>query len=168
MANTFTAKVNNNEFKVDIDNNEFTVNGNKLLLDITKEKENSWHALLSHKSYNVELVKVDEVEKLVTLKVNGNKYQVSVKDKFDALLKSLGMENLNSVKVNELKAPMPGLVIDIRVNEGDEVKKGDPLLVLEAMKMENILKCPADVKIKKININKSQAVEKNQVLISFE
>ena len=168
MTNTYTANVNNNQYKVDIDNNEITINGNKLSIDITKEKENSWHALLNHKSYNVELVKVDEAEKVATIKINGNKYQVSVKDKFDALLKSLGLENLNSAKVNELKAPMPGLVLDIRVKEGDEIKQGDPLLVLEAMKMENILKCPADVKIKKINVNKAQAVEKNQVLISFE
>jgi biotin carboxyl carrier protein len=63
---------------------------------------------------------------------------------------------------------MPGLVLDVRVKEGDEVKKGDPLLVLEAMKMENILKSPAHAKIKKINVNKGQAVEKNQVLVSFE
>lgn len=168
MANQYTATVNNNQYKIDIDNHEVKVNDENLIIDTVSEKLNTWHALLNHKSFNVELVKVDEQEKLVTLKVNGNKYTVSIKDKFDALLKSLGMENLNTAKVNELKAPMPGLVLDIRVKEGDEIKKGEALLVLEAMKMENILKSPADVKIKKINVNKAQAVEKNQVLISFE
>ncbi len=77
------------------------------------------------------------------------------------------MDSLNSSKVNEVKAPMPGLVLDIRVSEGDEVKKGDPILVLEAMKMENIIKSPTDGVIKKINVKKGLAVEKNQVLINF-
>jgi biotin carboxyl carrier protein len=62
---------------------------------------------------------------------------------------------------------MPGLVLSILVKEGDEVKKGDNLLVLEAMKMENIIKSPADVTIKFIKIKPSDKVEKNQVLIQF-
>ena len=62
---------------------------------------------------------------------------------------------------------MPGLVLDILVKVGDEVKKGDPLMILEAMKMENILKSASDGVIKKINVEKKQAVEKGQVLINF-
>ena len=62
---------------------------------------------------------------------------------------------------------MPGLVLDIRVVEGDAVKKGDPILVLEAMKMENIIKSPTDGIVKKINVKKGVAVEKSQVLIHF-
>jgi biotin carboxyl carrier protein len=77
------------------------------------------------------------------------------------------MDKLHSAKVNELKAPMPGLVLDIVVSEGQEVKKGDALVVLEAMKMENILKSPADVVVKKISVKKGTAVEKNQVLVLF-
>jgi biotin carboxyl carrier protein len=83
------------------------------------------------------------------------------------LLKSLGFDDLNAKKVNEIKAPMPGLVLDVRVSEGDTVKKGDAILVLEAMKMENIIKSPTDGIIKKINVKKGVAVEKNQVLINF-
>jgi biotin carboxyl carrier protein len=79
----------------------------------------------------------------------------------------LGLDNLQSAKVAELKAPMPGLVLSILVKEGDEIKKGDNLLVLEAMKMENIIKSPADVTIKSIRIKPSDKVEKNQVLIQF-
>jgi biotin carboxyl carrier protein len=77
------------------------------------------------------------------------------------------LDNLNSKKVNEVKAPMPGLVLEIRVNVGDAVKKGDAILVLEAMKMENILKSPTDGTVSKINVKKGIAVEKNQVLINF-
>ncbi len=86
----------------------------------------------------------------------------------DFLLQSMGLDTLNSKKINEIKAPMPGLVLDIKVSEGSVVKKGDVLLVLEAMKMENNLKSPADGIVKKIVAKKGTAVEKNQLLISFE
>jgi biotin carboxyl carrier protein len=62
---------------------------------------------------------------------------------------------------------MPGMVLNVLVNEGQTVKKGDALLVLEAMKMENILKSPAEGTIKKITAVKGTAVEKNQILIQF-
>jgi biotin carboxyl carrier protein len=77
------------------------------------------------------------------------------------------LDNLATKKVNDIKAPMPGMVLNILVKEGDTVKKGDAILVLEAMKMENILKSPTDGLIKKIAAVKGTAVEKNQLLIQF-
>jgi biotin carboxyl carrier protein len=136
-------------------------------LDRIKVKENSFHVLKDNRSYTVELVKADPETKSFLLTVNGNKYSVQLKDKYDVLLHTLGLDNLNSKKVNDLKAPMPGLVLSIAVEEGGTVKKGDPLIVLEAMKMENILKSPADLVIKKITVKKGMAVEKNQILIQF-
>jgi len=144
-----------------------TIDGNAFNWDMIEIKDGSFHILKNNKSYNVEVVKADYAEKSFLVSVNGNKYQLNVKDKFDALLKSLGMDNLAANKVNEIKAPMPGLVLDVRVKEGSEVKKGDAILVLEAMKMENIIKSPTDGIIKKINVKKGVAVEKNQVLINF-
>src|ERR1035437_3214637 len=144
-----------------------TIDENTFLWDVIEVKDGSFHIIKNNKSYNVEVIKADAVEKSFLISVNGNKYQLNVKDKYDALLKSLGLDTLNSKKVNELKAPMPGLVLDVRVSEGDTVKKGDPILVLEAMKMENIIKSPTDGVIKKINVKKGLAVEKNQVLINF-
>jgi biotin carboxyl carrier protein len=137
-------------------------------LDMIQVKEGSFHVLKSNRSYNIEVVKNELESKTLVLAVNGHKYTLQLKDKYDVLLKSLGLDNLNSRKVNELKAPMPGLVHHIAVEEGAHVKKGDPLLVLEAMKMENILKSPEDLIIKKIVVKKGVAVEKNQVLIHFE
>ena len=84
------------------------------------------------------------------------------------MLHSLGMDNLTNQKVSDLKAPMPGLVLDIEVREGEQVKKGDALLILEAMKMENVIKSPSDGVIKKIAVNKGEAVEKNQLILNFE
>ena len=77
------------------------------------------------------------------------------------------MSSGSAVKVNEIKAPMPGLVVKVLVEPQHEVKKGDPVLILEAMKMENIIKSPCDGVIKSINTSKGSAVEKNHTLISF-
>jgi biotin carboxyl carrier protein len=165
-------KINvNNKFKfeieIDPDGKSGNINGQRVLWDSIKIKEGSFHVIKDHKSYNVELVKADYSEKTYTISVNGTKYYLSLKDRFDELLKELGMDRLDKSKINEIKAPMPGLVIDIRVEEGQTIKKGDALLVLEAMKMENILKSPTDGIVKKISVSKGVAVEKNQLLINF-
>ena len=62
---------------------------------------------------------------------------------------------------------MPGLILEIKVQPGQEVKKGDPIMILEAMKMENILKSPGDGVVREIKVAVKQNVEKNQVLILF-
>lgn len=147
--------------------NEGKVNDKAAAWDVIEIKNGSFHVIKNNRSYTAEVVKADLAEKSFLISINGTKYTLSVKDKFDELLKTLGMDNLNSNKVNEIKAPMPGLVLDIRVSEGSPVKKGDAVVVLEAMKMENILKSPADGIVKKINVKKGTAVEKNQVLINF-
>lgn len=160
---------NGKEYLINFDNsNSGNVNGKAFNLDVVNEGVNHFHTLFNNKSYNVELVDADHDKKIFTIKVNDSIHTLTVKDKFDELLKSLGLENLNAVKVNEIKSPMPGLVLEIKVEVGTEVKKGDGVIVLEAMKMENILKSPADGKVKKILVSKGNAVEKNEILIQFE
>ncbi len=153
------AKVNN---KFD-----FVLDGNEKELDIIEVKSGIFHIIKDSKSYNAEVLKTNKEEKSFVIRVNGNKYTIQLKDKYDELLEKLGLSNASSAKVKEVKAPMPGLVVDVRVKVGEEVKKGDALVVLQAMKMENILKCPTDASIKKIHIKKDDTIEKNQLLISF-
>jgi len=162
-------KVNNNkEHKIVFEGpTNGTINGSPFALDMIEVKQGSFHIIKDLKSYNVEVVEVDYNQKSFLVNVNGNNYQLKVENKFDELLKTLGFDNLNANKINEIKAPMPGLVIDVCISEGDVIKKGDPIIVLEAMKMENIIKSPTDGVIKKINVKKGVAVEKNQVLINF-
>jgi biotin carboxyl carrier protein len=136
--------------------------------DLVHIANQTFHLIFNHKSYTVEILEVESESKNISIKLNGNVYSFSVKDRFDLLLEQMGMSANAGAKLAELKAPMPGLVLTIAVEIGQEVKKGDSLLVLEAMKMENVIKSPADVKIKSIAISKGQAVEKNQLLISFE
>ena len=83
------------------------------------------------------------------------------------MLEKLGMNKTSAAAVQDIKAPMPGLVIELKVEEGQEIKAGDPLIILEAMKMENIIKSPREGVIKSILVKKGQSVEKNQILIKF-
>jgi biotin carboxyl carrier protein len=170
ICKVIKVKVNNKEHQIEFSDSSQgtgTINEKKFFWDVIEIKAGSFHAIKDDRSYNVEIVKADHSTKTFVISVNGNKYSLAAKDKYDELLHSLGMDNLSGAKVNEIKAPMPGLVLEIRVEEGSSVKKGDPVLVLEAMKMENILKSPADGVVKKINVKKGMAVEKNQVLINF-
>ncbi len=164
----YKIKVNNTfDFEVVSDKDQTLVNGEPVSLDIHQVNSNSFHILYQNRSFNAELITVDRVEKTCSIRINTNIYSISIADRFDELLHQLGMDNMNAVKVSELKAPMPGLVLKVLVAEGDTVIKGASLLVLEAMKMENIIKSPADVVIKSIKVNPSDKVEKNQVMIVF-
>ena len=165
------ANLNNTAFEITFDDKHYqegTINKQVFVIDRVKSSVNNWHILKDGKSYNIEILKIDKISKQVDLKMNGKLNSIKITDQFDALLKSLGMDNLAAKKVLELKAPMPGLVLNIAVNEGDTIAKGDALLVLEAMKMENIIKSPTDGVIKKIHAIKGNAVEKSQLLISFQ
>ena len=126
------------------------------------------HLLYKNHSYYFEVLGFNKETKAYTLGFDGKSFEVGIKDRFDQLLHSMGLDSLKSSKVNELKAPMPGLVLSIKTAVGQSVVKGDPILILEAMKMENVIKSPTDGIIKSINIAEKQAVDKNQILITFE
>ncbi|MCU0382992.1 MAG: acetyl-CoA carboxylase biotin carboxyl carrier protein subunit [Cyclobacteriaceae bacterium] len=135
--------------------------------DVSTLKTGHYHIINGGRSYTAEIVKYDASTKTCTVKINNTLVPVQLKDRFDLLLDKMGMAHANAGKVNNIKAPMPGLIISLKIKEGDAVKAGDQLLILEAMKMENILKSPGDGVIKKIKVKKGDSVEKNQILIEF-
>jgi biotin carboxyl carrier protein len=147
--------------------NSFEVNNTLIEIDAYSPRNNALHILFNNKSYKAELINHNTEDKTVTLKINNKNYLLKLKDETDELLERLGISAKNN-KVLQIKAPMPGLVLEIKVKEGDEVSKGDGLLILEAMKMENLIKALAPGKVKKILISKGMAVEKNQPMIEME
>ncbi|MEO3403823.1 acetyl-CoA carboxylase biotin carboxyl carrier protein subunit [Mucilaginibacter sp. CAU 1740] len=148
-------------------NGELRFNGIKSEANISMLTNGIYHVIDNNRSYNVEVVSFDANGKTAEIKVNNNTYHITAKDQFDLLLDKLGLSSLTSAKVSEVKAPMPGLVLKIFVAKGDVVQKGDNLFVLEAMKMENIIKAPADVNVAQILIKPGDKVEKGQILMQF-
>jgi len=118
--------------------------------------------------FTARALELNRAEKTLTISLNGKTISVTLKEPLDDLLHSMGLDKMATAKVSHVKAPMPGLVLNVLVEAGQEVKKGDKLLVLEAMKMENIIKAAGDGKVGRIGLEKGQAVDKNQTLIEFE
>ena len=160
--------LNQQEYLFDKKAETVMLNGHAINADVVKLDKNKFHVIINNSSYNIELLAKDENAKNQIILVNGQKQSIEIKDKYDDLLKQLGMDKLMGNKANLLKAPMPGLVLKVLVTEGQAVKKGDGLLILEAMKMENIIKASSDGIVKKIHIEEKNIVDKNQKMIEFE
>lgn len=137
-------------------------------LDLISVGQGKYHLINQHKSQELELVQADFLNKRYTILVNGNKYEVVLNNSLDQLIKDLGFERGLSKTIASLNSPMPGLLLEVNVKEGDEVKEGDTLFILEAMKMENVISSPRDGVIKKINVTQGDAIEKNHLLLVFE
>ena len=162
--------------KIIIDNNSFNIEKAKDILsidnlevahDLLKTGNNNYHLVYNHQSFNIEVLDKNTHTGLLNLKINGRVITTQLQNKLAGLLQQMGMDN-NKKKLKDLKAPMPGLVLDIMVEEGDEVTEGQELIVLEAMKMENAIKSPQDGIIDKIQIGKQDKIDKNHTLLSFQ
>ncbi len=136
-------------------------------MDIIKINEYSFQVMHKGGSYAVHILDLNPEEKTAILRINGKKATLAISTELDRLLQRMGLENASSSKVNEVKAPMPGLIHSIEVEAGTEVKKGDILLILEAMKMENVIKSPTDGAVAKVHVKQGASVEKGQIMISF-
>src|ERR1700752_1441928 len=159
----YKVKVDNkHDFNFEKTQGVWQLEGKDIAFDMIELGKTTFHVIKDNKSYTVEIVNHNVAEKSFQIKVNQTIYSLTVKDKYDELLHQLGLDKAMVTKVSNIKAPMPGLVLNILVEDGQEIKKGDALIVLEAMKMENILKSPTDGKVKK-----GVAVEKGQILIEF-
>lgn len=158
----------NGKYTLDIEIKGETLSsgGKEVVFDVQKIEGNTFHILYKNRSYNAEMISIQDKD--ITVKINSTEYLVAFRDEYAELLESLGMTHEKKNGSASLKAPMPGLVLNIMVQVGDVVCKGGNLLVLEAMKMENIIKAANDVIIKSVEIEKGAKVEKNQVLITFE
>lgn len=160
--------MNNTPFQVTVNDQVHEVKpSDAAALDLLPVGDNAFHILKNNKAYKVEIESVDFKNKTFAFKINGNKYVSTIHDKYDRLIDQLGMKVGASQKVGDIKAPMPGLVLEVSVVVGMQVMKGDKVLILEAMKMENALKAAGDGIVKAIHITKGTAVEKGQLLIEM-
>ena len=161
MSNHYKLNVNNT-FQFDVENDAVSQ------LDAVSVEKNKFHILKNNAPYQAEIIATDFINKTYTVKVNNSTYTVAIANALDMLIKKMGFEVGAAKQVNAIKAPMPGLILEISVEVGQEVKENDPLLILEAMKMENSILSPRDGVIKSVTMIKGAAVEKGALLIEFE
>lgn len=134
-------------------------------IDFLPIDEHHFHVILNNKSYQAVLLKADYQNKNFRISINGSPYTVQLSDQYDQLVDRLGLNVVAKHAALDINAPMPGLVLDIMVEKGETVEEGTPILILEAMKMENILKATGSGLIESIEIEKGNAVEKGQLLV---
>ena len=124
--------------------------------------------LKNQKKFKCKILKHNYEDQSYVVKVNGNISTIRIIKPAEKTAEKIGINKNAGLNVNTLKAPMPGLILEILVTKSVKVKKGDPIIILEAMKMENILTSPIDGVIKNIEVKAQQTVEKNNVLIRFK
>src|ERR1044072_4074926 len=147
-----------------------TVTCNETTVDWSAKRlpAGSYSILMDGRSYTAQVLKIGREAKMVTLEIDHQQYEVAIEEPIAQLLAPMGIKDALTHKVNDIKAPMPGLVLKVLVEPGQTIHKGDPVLVLEAMKMENVFKSAADAIVKAIKVAPGTAVEKGEVLIVLE
>ncbi|MFB1004002.1 MAG: acetyl-CoA carboxylase biotin carboxyl carrier protein subunit [Bacteroidia bacterium] len=160
-------EVNNSNFEIHNIADRLVLNDSNLDYDIIILPNGDYHMTLDNKSYTIKVLDKNTSTGNLTVLINGRTISTTLQNKLAKLLKSMGMES-GKRKLKELKAPMPGLVLNVLIQVGDEVTEGQELIILEAMKMENAIKSPQDGIIQSIAVQNQDKVEKNQILIEFD
>lgn len=157
-------------YKIKVNNSHsFEVSNEDLdKLDVIETTPDKYHILQNNNSLKASILKSDFNKKSYAVKVNNNTYEVVINDALDQQIEALGFEIGATKKVNNIKAPMPGLILEINVESGAKVQEDDTLLILEAMKMENVITSPRQGVIKSISVTKGETVDKNALLVEFE
>lgn len=155
-------KVKTNEFIFSIDQNEAAA------ADIIQKSPTEFNIIKEHRSVNAKLIGSDAPGKKISVEVDGETFEVEIKDELDQMLDVMGFGKATTKLIKEIKAPMPGMVLEIVVTDGQEVNEGDKILILGAMKMENSIMIQTNAKIKRVAVAVGQAVDKGQVLVELE
>ena len=157
-----------NSFSVFEEEGQWFLNDNMVTWDAQLQPNGLISILYNNKSYTAVIEKTDIKNKELVLRINGQVHKVAIKEPIDQLLTSMGLDLKAMQKVEPVKAPMPGMILKILVEPGQQINKGDGLLILEAMKMENVLKASGPATVKAIKAEEKTAVEKGAILIELE
>jgi biotin carboxyl carrier protein len=148
---------------------EFSLSEKDLvLLDVLQTSSSNYHVLKEGRPFPVKVVSNSFHDRTYLVKVKNETYEVAIKNELDQRITEMGFSLGSTKNISDIIAPMPGLILDILVKVGELVTEDSPLLILEAMKMENIITSPREGVIKNITVKKGDAVDKKQLLISYE
>ena len=163
---TFRARIGNRTFDLVLDDDQLLVDGEPVPYSFEQVADGYYTLLLEGTSYS--LVLESGPGEGVRVHLAGRQLEVQVKDERALLLERFGLKEAGKAAQRTVHAPMPGLVLRVLVEPGQTVQEGDGLLVLEAMKMENELRAPADGAIAAVHVAPGDAVGKNELLVEFE
>ena len=135
--------------------------------EIQRLDEHTYHLVKDNQSYEAQIKDIDLADKVVMLSVNGIDYRINIQDSLDQMIESMALNSRGKQASKDLISSMPGLVLSVEVKEGDTVSVGDTLMILEAMKMENVLKASAEGVVQKVLCQANDSVDKNQLLIEI-
>ncbi len=155
-------------FQLAKENGQWMLNGNITDLDVQNQHNGLISILYNNKSYTAFVENIDTKNKELSLSINGQSYKIAIQEPIDQLLSSMGLDLKAMQKIEPVKAPMPGMILKVLVEPGQQINKGDGLLILEAMKMENVLKATGPATVKSIKAEERTAVEKGAILIELE
>lgn len=162
-------KVNDrNTFKLETTEGITHLNGAEATPDISLQPGGLISILHNGHSYTALVERVDTAAKEVDVRINGQLYTTTIQEPIDLLLNDMGLDMKASQKAKPITAPMPGMVLKVLVTPGQQVSKGDGLIILEAMKMENVLKATTTATVKAVKAIERTAVEKGAILIELE
>lgn len=154
------------EITLNGDNDTAIVDGSETTYQFSGPQNGRYLLRIGHKLYTID--NVSKNGKTVEFTLDGKWVTSEVKTDQDLLLEKLGFKTDTAASAGTLNAPMPGRILELLVAEGDEVELGDPIAILEAMKMENELKAPISGTIASITVSENTNVEKNQLLLEIE
>ena len=163
----YIATIDNKEFIVELlDDKHVSIDGNKYEVDFKSVSGQPVYSLIvdgkSHEAY------IQESDEDWQVLLRGRLYPVKVEDEREKRLRAAAGAGVAETGEYHLKAPMPGLVVAIPVEEGQEVIKGQVLLILESMKMQNELKSPRDGVVSRIRVKAGESVEQKQAMLSIQ
>lgn len=164
----FESEINGEVFEVELNDQltEAVVDDTSTPIEIIVQKSGRLLFRTGTKLYKIDNIEVNEGN--VSFSINGNYFETTVKDEQELLLEKLGFQAGAAASAGSLNAPMPGKILELLIVDGDSVEEGQPVLILEAMKMENELKSPSNGVVSKLHIQQGDNVEKNQLLIDIE
>lgn len=141
------------------------INGKTVNFSVRDDGSDGWQLRIDGTSYLA--YDVASGDDFVAFTLGGHRYHFNVKNEQALLFEKMGFKSGSKKSEGLLKAPMPGKILDIRVQEGDTVEPGQTVIILEAMKMENELKSQTSGTVQKMHVGVGTSVEKNATLIEI-
>lgn len=174
MKSEYLVTIDQQQYRVSQTNAQsFLIDENAYTVDFSQRDRNSYSLILNGQVFRIEYLEpgvsnnTESIEQIMYISVNGREYAVTIDDHRSVFLKSLVQKRITKEGSFTVYSPMPGLIVKVEIQEGDEVLSGEGLIVLEAMKMENELKAPEKGKIIAVHVKPGQAVEKGEKLVTM-